>query len=415
MVLRLFCLTLALLVGGCRGGMAPPENVQITIAPGAGGDRVASASLRQLAGQMVQEFMRVNPRVNLHFRYVPEGELLRNVGERSSLGAGPDLLITRVPAAFNLASRGYTSPVALTPSQLDPLQLQFLPSFRQGEGYAALPFLVQPSLACYDRRHLPSSPASLEQLVALAREGQRVGLSLELNELFWTATGFGAQQPLLTLFDPQTAAAQRQLEPQARARVLAWLSWLYRSNVIPSLIFVEDGDQLVRRLEQGQLDWISCNATAIGRLRKALGPNLAVSVLPQGLDAKASRPLANLLVLSFGTDSTASQRRVAERFALFALNDFSQNNLMTRAVGNMPVNQNVIVPVKDAPELAAMQRSLKDSIVLSFQEGVRMRELADPLSQLLKENVYGERSPEQVLAAIEALAVRPLPGPVKLR
>jgi hypothetical protein len=81
----------------------------------------------------------------------------------------------------------------------------------------------------------------------------------------------------------------------------------------------------------------------------------------------------------------------------------------------MPVNQNVIVPVKDAPELAAMQRSLKDSIVLSFQEGVRMRELADPLSQLLKENVYGERSPEQVLAAIESLAVRPLPGPVKLR
>jgi hypothetical protein len=56
MVLRLFCLTLALLVGGCRGGMAPPENVQITIAPGAGGDRVASASLRQLAGQSSDKF-----------------------------------------------------------------------------------------------------------------------------------------------------------------------------------------------------------------------------------------------------------------------------------------------------------------------------------------------------------------------
>jgi hypothetical protein len=125
--------------------MAPPENVQITIAPGAGGDRVASASLRQLAGQMVQDFMRVNPRVNLHFRFVPEGELLRNVGERSSLGAGPDLLITRVPAAFNLVSRGYTSPVALTPAQLEPLQLRFLPSFREGEGYAAQPGLLRPA------------------------------------------------------------------------------------------------------------------------------------------------------------------------------------------------------------------------------------------------------------------------------
>jgi len=127
-------------------------------------------------------------------------------------------------------------------------------------------------------------------------------------------------------------------------------------------------------------------------------------VLPRGVNGQASRPLANLLVLSFGRDSTPSQRRVAERFALFALNDFSQNNLMVRAEGNMPVNQNVIVPVKEAPELAVMEGSLRDSLVLTFQEGVRMRELADPLSQLLKEAVYGERSAEQVLAAMEALA-----------
>ena len=398
-------LVLSLLLAGCRGAVAPLENVQITIAPGAGGDRVASASLRQLAGQMVQDFMRVNPGVNLHFRYVPEGQLLQNVSERSSLGVGPDLLITRVPAAFNLARRGYTSPVELGAAQLEPLRLQFLPSFRQGQGYAALPLLVQPSLACYDRRRLSRPPASFEQLVAQAAAGQRMGLSLELHELLWTATGFGAQPPLLHLFDPKTVAGGApRLDPAARGRVLAWLRWLYRSNVIPSLVFVDDGDQLVRRLERGQLDWISCNATAIGRLRKSLGTHLAVSVLPRGVNGQASRPLAHLLVLSFGRDSTPSQRRVAERFALFALNDFSQNNLMVRAEGNMPVNQNVIVPVKEAPELAVMERSLRDSLVLTFQEGVRMRELADPLSQLLKEAVYGERSAEQVLAAMEALA-----------
>lgn len=264
---------------------------------------------------------------------------------------------------------------------------------------------MQPSLACYDRRRLSRPPASLEQLVAQAAAGQRMGLSLELHELLWTATGFGAQPPLLHLFDPKTGAGGApRLDPAARGRVLAWLRWLYRSNVIPSLVFVDDGDQLVRRLERGQLDWISCNATAIGRLRKSLGTHLAVSVLPRGVNGQASRPLAHLLVLSFGRDSTPSQRRVAERFALFALNDFSQNNLMVRAEGNMPVNQNVIVPVKEAPEPAVMEGSLRDSLVLTFQEGVRMRELADPLSQLLKEAVYGERSAEQVLAAMEALA-----------
>lgn len=52
-----------------------------------------------------------------------------------------------------------------------------------------------------------------------------------------------------------------------------------------------------------------------------------------------------------------------------------------------------------------MERSLKHSIVPNFREGVRIRLLGEPLKQLLKETVYGEQSPEEVLTAIEALAL----------
>ena len=180
----------------------------------------------------------------------------------------------------------------------------------------------------------------------------------------------------------------------------------------PTLQFVDTADELVQRLATRQLDWISCNATAIPQLRRSLGSRLAVAVLPTGPDAQPAEPMARLLLLSFGRDSTPSQRSVAERFALFVLNDFSQNNLMVRAVGNMPVNQNVIVPVKESAQLATMESSLEASIVPSFRQGIGLRSRSDELRHLLKQDVYGEQTPEKVLQGIEALAnATPDPAP----
>jgi hypothetical protein len=164
-------------------------------------------------------------------------------------------------------------------------------------------------------------------------------------------------------------------------------------------------------MERGQLDWISCSSTAIERLKRRLGPHLGVSLLPTGRDGKPARPMARLQLLSFGRDSTPAQRQVATSFALFVLNDFSQSNLIGKAFGNMPVNQNVVVPVKDSPALAVMQASLDHSTVPTFREGVGLRRAIglrggteDPLVHLLKQAVYGEQSPEKVTEQIEELA-----------
>lgn len=399
-------LGLGLLSAGCQGGPAsltPPEHLQIAIAYGAGSDAVARSSLQRLAGQMAQEFMRNNPGTNLHLRFLAEQDLVASLRERASLGAGPDLLVSRVAPVATLAGEGLVRPSDLGPEQLDPLRIQFLSRFRQGQHYSAIPFLLQPSLACYDRRRLQAPVQRLDELLNRASQGLRVGLPLEIDELLWSATGFGADQPLLDALE----VSPRPMAAADRDKVLAWLAWLYRANVQPTLQFVDSSDELVQRLESGQLDWISCNATAITRLRRSLGNRLAVSVLPAGPDGKPARPMARLLLLSFGRDSSPAQRRIAERFALFALNDFSQNNLMVRALGNMPVNQNVIVPVKDSPVLAAMQRSLEASIVPNFVEGVGLRLRSPAVRQLLKQDVYGEETPQTVLKALEALATTP--------
>ena len=402
------CLGLALVASGCNSQWHPPENLNLLLSAGVGEDKIARANLERLAKELANEFMRVNPQVSVHLRLTSENDVLPLMRSRSGLGAAPDLLVTRVPAAYTLAQDKLISTSSLEPKELDPLRVQFLGSFRQGNQFQALPLLVQPTVACFNRQRVPSPPRTLDQLVQLAHGGEKMGLPLEMRELLWTASGFHAQQPLFRMLELKSASHAKPPMPQFdRESVLAWLQWLYRANVEPNVIFVDTADEMVTRLEKGQLDWISCNATAIGRLKRAMGSNLAVADLPRGPDGEPSRPIARMLVMSFGRDSTPGQREAAERFALFVLNDYTQNTLVAKALGNMPVNQNVVLPVKDSIYLPVMERSLNNSIIPSFHEGMRITQLADSLRPLLKQNIYGEQKPEQVLKAMEALTDRP--------
>ena len=112
-------------------------------------------------------------------------------------------------------------------------------------------------------------------------------------------------------------------------------------------------------------------------------------------------------MISFGRDSTGDERRAAQKFVLFMLNDYSQNNLTDRAVGNLPANGNVIVPTKESPDLSAMEASLNNAITLPFQAGPASNAATqERLIHLLKQNVYGEWEPERVLTDLKAMGVR---------
>jgi len=288
--------------------------------------------------------------------------------KRSAMGAGPDLILARVPQALEMSRERLSQPSSLTARELAPLRIRHLEEFRRGDRYDAIPFLLQPNLACYNRRRLPRAPTSLADLLQQAEEGRRIGLSLVLDQVSWTGSASGAQDALLRLFDspPQTTAG-RSLGPTDRQRVLAWLGWLYRANVNPNIQFSDTNEDLAERLMKRELDWISCNSAVIPTLRKALGDDLALAVLPGESAAKPARAVARMQTLNFGRDSAPAQREAAEGFAQFLLNDYSQNMVMTRTVGILPVNANVIVPIKRSAQLAAIKRSEPYAIVPSFQ------------------------------------------------
>ena len=385
--------------------MQPAVTLQVLISSGRISERFNRAHLRKVVDGEVADFSRSNPRVSLHVRYVPEEEVLATIRKRSDLGTGPDLMISRVPLALLMAREGLSQPSGLTDQELGPLRLRHLREFRAGDRYVALPFLLQPNLACYNRRVLAKPPLSLAELLALGEAGRRIGLSLILDQVSWTGSSFGAQDPLLRLFDtPATEPAGRALSSTDRQRVLNWLAWLYRANVNPNLQFSDTNEDLAERFMARELDWISCNSAVIPTLRKALGKDLGLAVLPGASEKQPARAVARLQMISFGRDSSAAQREAAQDFALFLLNDYSQNVLMTRTEGILPVNANVIVPVKRSDLLAAIQQSELSAIVPTFQRAVGVRLERVPLSRLIKQNVYGEIPPAEALAKIEALA-----------
>ncbi len=293
---------------------------------------------------------------------------------RAQLGAGPDLLITRVTPAEVLEREGHLKSVAIEPQRLNPLRLMFLSEFQDGGGhkYMALPFLLQPNVACFDRRRVPKAPATLSELTRQASQGVKVGLPLNMSELLWSVSAFDADRPLLALFrtSVQPGTRWQGLTPTDRIRLETWLTWLYRANLEPNVIYLDTADDLVQQLETGKLSWISCNSSAVKRLQRKLGDHLGVSVLPRGKTSHHTRATTRFHVLSFGRDSSMAQQEAATNFALFVLNDISQTSLMEKSFGNMPVNGNVVIPVKDSSALAAINSSLQHATIPTFRQGV---------------------------------------------
>lgn len=198
-------LALTVLCGGCQRVGPEPVSLQLAISTGEGADVQARANLKRLATQVANEYMRNHPEVLLNLRLLADQDLVESVRSRTRLGTGPDVLISRVAPVEILEREGYLKPIDIDAEQLDPLRLQFLNGFRDGSSYEALPFLLQPAVACYDRRRLPTAPPTINALIDRAAEGVKVGLSLHPSQLIWTASAFDADRPLLRLFRSRVA------------------------------------------------------------------------------------------------------------------------------------------------------------------------------------------------------------------
>ncbi len=394
-------LTLLLGLGGCGNGLLP-DTLFIYVENESGLSRQAEiGESRGVVQQLLQDFERVNPGVRIQVRHFSSEALVPATAYRSSRALGPDLLVTRVVTALQLHQQTLTTPVSFSGKQLDEIHPRFLSQFRLANNqFLAVPLVAEPQLACFDKRRVPDPPASLDQLIALSAKGMRVGLPLGVTDLYWTTSGSEAEGSLKLLLESDGgSAALPRLDAVEQRHLRGWLNWLDDANRQQNVEFAEESIDLVERLGKGERDWISCNSLWLGRLGRQLGSSLGVSQLP-GRTGRQASTLSRLKVWSFGEHSSQRQRQLAKAFVLFTLNPVNQRRLMLAGPGNLPVNRQVLIPVKSSSRFAAMTASLDNSTMLNFRNPDRVEQQVGRLNDLLRQLIAGTLDADGVLQGL---------------
>jgi hypothetical protein len=267
---------------------------------------------------------------------------------------------------------------------------------RTGNGaLAGLPILIQTQVACFNRKRLPNPPTSLEELLSASAQGNTIGLSVDLTNLFWTAGSIGALNAL------NRAAVGAPLNPEERRSIFNWLAWLQNAGNQRRVTFYGNASSTLQEFKAGRLDWIPCDSVNLPRLRKSLGPALGVASLPGGPGGQAS-PVNRLRVLALGRSSSESGRKRALAFSRFSVNPLVQRSLTLGSQTVLPANRFVQVPVQSSRTLAAIVDSQRAGERSSTM--VNLLQDDDPriaaTQSLIAQLVFGEVSP---LAATDGL------------
>lgn len=377
----ILALVLTLPLAGCRPAPTPPDALQgnavpsdnvhgsIVLAVGINNDDTINAALledlNQRIGDLVRSYRTLNPRVHVEIQPFQEDLLVQELERRSRDGLAPDLMMVNGTTARTLSLKGLTRPIRIPPSVTDQLDTGSLARVRLADGrLIGLPILLQPQMACYDRRRVQDPPATLAAL--LARNGglMRAGLPIDAINLAWTLG------PLGTLGTMERLAGGQPATAADRARVRAWLEWLGNAHLQQGIHFLANQEELVQGLANGRLDWISCRSTHLGRLRVHLGSHLGVSVLPSG-PAGAASPITRERLLAFGVNSTKAQRQAAESLAHFSINPLVQRTITLRNLATLPVNRNLHPP--------AGASQILDAMVAAREQGAASKSATLPL------------------------------------
>jgi len=347
----------SLLLLGCGAGNGLPNVLYLGVEVNSDeriDDRLR-ADTRQRLGGLEAGYRQLHPNTRFQVSHYPDKELEWAIRRRNRAGLGPDLLLLNGDAALRMLNAGVTAPYPQTGVDLNPFDPQVLNRLRNPSGnLAGLPLLVQTQLACFNRRRLPTAPATLEQLLDTSAKGHPVGLSMEGYNIFWTVGSLGAVDAI------NTAAAGRQPSWAQQQAIERWLTWLQNANIQQRVTFYASQASTEAEFQAGRLDWFPCRSASIPRLRKTLGDGLGVAPLPGGEWGDAS-PINKLRVLALGTNASRSSRERALAFSRFSVNPLSQRTLTLGSQVVLPANRFVRVPVSSSAVLSAMVTSAQQS------------------------------------------------------
>ena len=359
-------------------------------------DSELQKEVRERTALLQASFRTLQPRVRLQVETFNEERLRNELRVRNRTGLSPDLLLVNESTAQELARERLISTVSFPAAVLDQLDASSVVRVRRADGtLTGLPLELQPLVACFDRRRVLRSPATLSELLAFSAKGMEVGLSLDAVNLAWTLGPLGAIEAVGNLLGGAPAT------PVMRASLNGWLQWLRAADLQEHVTFYPTETELLKELMVGTLDWIPCRSINITRLRSRLGSNLGVSPLPSGPFGAAS-PITRERVLAFGVNSSPRQRQLALALARFAISPLNQRNMVQRNQFVLPVNRQVAPPVSSSSVVAAMVEGRQQSIQSSTLRlvGKTSKSQRDAWQALLTRFLFDDLSQEDTLKAL---------------
>ena len=337
--------------------------------------------------QMLDRYEDLHPGVTIVREQVPAEEIVDQYERRVNEGLGPDMLLISDYRLAPLLAQGMVRDLSaheLDMSDFDPMTLGQAQYMDQLVG---LPFSTFTQVLCYNRQQVAEPPATLDELVAEAEAGHRIGQQANFSELAWTMPALGG-----SFFDDSSRV---EIDEDELAR---WLEWLVQANEQPNIIINVDAGQLEEAFMAGELDYLVCPSERIPVLQEALGQdNLGLSLLPaQPGNAASAYFTTELIVFSPAADPGSVAQGV--NLANFLTNPAQQTTLALETQSQIPVNLNVDIDSRLAPLEATLLAQPKVAAPLDFLElELLSLEVAEPFIERI---LAGEIEPVQAASEL---------------
>jgi ABC-type glycerol-3-phosphate transport system substrate-binding protein len=355
-------------------------------------DPIEQARVQELLRREIKEFKRINPRLSIRFRAIPSDRLEQELNYRTQRGLGPDLLLLESNRdLINLQEKVYISAVVLSDQEQSNFRSTYLGQLRHRGQQLAVPFMVIPALACFDRRQLPQPPQTLAAIIRLGQQDHSFGLNSSSDGLDEVMSGFGVK-----LFHRKTARSSNNNQ------VLKALQWYREANLQPRISFVDNDEELRQGLIAGRFEWIPCYSGWLPSLQKALGTNLGIAVFPAGPGGPA-RPLVRTPLWVFGAQSSPRQRQIAKDFVMFTTNVVNQRGMALELGTVLPVNPSIELPFKAYPTLAVMDKAMKNITLTTLEQKHYLLQNAKKAGGWVDLVITGMQSPSAVAPKLQAL------------
>ncbi len=295
------------------------------------------------------------PEVRLVTNYVPSDQIAARFAEDVATGLGPDLLIgLETHELYDFVEAEQLLELTAYALASDHFQPQILDALRHDKAFYGVPFAASTSVMFYNTERAAEPVATLDEMVVLARRGDRFGIPIGFGEAYWGVDAFNG-----------TAFRDADVDPNAGFG--AWLTWALQAQAQPSILF--DGDKAALRglFMRGEIDYYVGQSSELNTIRQELSDdNFSIASLPAGTNPFAG---ALLDVETLTVNRYTSKSWLAVDLVSYLTNMSNQRKIAHGDFGRIPVNVNVKLDPRISDIEATLLRQQQRAITLPFAVG----------------------------------------------